>query len=206
LGLNQLGRGISIWRADLDGTNMKQLTNGLVDMWPSCSPDGKNVYYTNVAADQSMLMKVGIDGGTPASLGPVNLRFSAVSPDGRSLASLYSPVLSKPAQVAIVDTESGAIRATYDEPSGISLGNTGGTTLAWTKDGRAVLFVLTQNGVSSLWAQPVGAPGAPKASPKQIMNFGPGLIWSYAISPDGKQVVSSRGGPITDAVLLTHFH
>ena len=206
LSISEAGGGISIWRADLDGSNLKRLTNGLVDMWPSCSPDGQTVYYTEVTSDQTQIMKVGIDGGTPVSVGSATLSFSTVSPDGRSLASLYHVAPGKPAQLAQVDAQSGEIRAAYDEPPGMSVGNAIGTTLAWTKDGRAILFVETQNGVSSLWAQPLGAPGALKASAKQIMIFGPGLIWSYAISPDGKQIVSARGGPITDAVLLKHFH
>jgi eukaryotic-like serine/threonine-protein kinase len=206
LSINKIEGGISIWRADLDGSHLKQLTNGLVDMWPSCSPDGLTVYYTEVTSDQTQIMKVAIDGGTPARLGSANLSFSTVSPDGRSLASLYRITAGKPAQLAVVDAQSGEIRATYDEPPGLSAGTTGGSTLTWTKDGRAILFVETENGVSSLWAQPIGAPGVSKASAKQIMIFGPGLIWSYAISPDGKQIVSARGGPITDAVLLKHFH
>jgi len=60
--------------------------------------------------------------------------------------------------------------------------------------------------VSSLWAQPVGAAGAAPASAKQLMTFGPGLMWGFALSPDGKQIVSSRGERVTDAVLITHFH
>jgi serine/threonine protein kinase/Tol biopolymer transport system component len=206
LSISKVEGGISIWRADLDGSNLKRLTNGRIDMWPSCSPDGQSVYYTTVTSDQTQIMKVGVDGGTPANVGSANLSFSTVSPDGRSLASLYRATPGKPAQIAVVDAQSGEIRTAYDEPPGMAIGNAGGNILAWTKDGRAILFVESQNGVSSLWAQPVGAPGAPQASSKQIMIFGPGLIWSYAISPDGKQIVSARGGPITDAVLLEHFH
>ena len=62
LSISEAGDGISIWRADLDGSNLKRLTNGLVDMWPSCSPDGQTVYYTEVTSDQTQIMKVGIDG------------------------------------------------------------------------------------------------------------------------------------------------
>ncbi len=206
LSLNQANHGISVWRADLDGSNLKQLTNGPVDMWPDCSPDGKSVYYTDIAGDHGQLMKIGIDGGTAENVSKEELRFAAVSPDNSLLASIYSPDPSKPAKIAVVNAASGEILAAYDEPSGLSIGNNGGSTLAWTKDGRTVLFVVTQNNVSSLWAQPVGAPGAPQPSPKQIMIFGPGLIWGYAISPDGNQILSSRGEPVTDAVLLTHFH
>jgi hypothetical protein len=68
-----------------------------------------------------------------------------------------------------------------------------------------VLFVVNENSVASLWAQPVGAAGAAIISPKPIMNFGPGFVWAYALSPDGKQIVYSRGVPATDVVLISHF-
>jgi eukaryotic-like serine/threonine-protein kinase len=206
LSFNRNGQGISVWRADLDGSNLKQLSSGPVDMWPSCSPDGKSVYFTNIAGDHGQLMKVGIDGGQPQNLNKQELRFSAVSPDNRSLAAIYVADPSKPQKLAVVDANSGEIHAAYDEPAGLSLGTNGGSTLAWTSDGRAILFVVTRNDVSSLWTQPVGATGAPQPSPRQIMILGPGVIWGYAISPDSKQILISRGEPITDAVLLTHFH
>ena len=37
------------------------------------------------------------------------------------------------------------------------------------------------------------------------MNFGGDTIWGYAPSPDGKQMVLSRGRIVTDAVLISHF-
>jgi eukaryotic-like serine/threonine-protein kinase len=206
LSFNRNGHGISVWRADLDGSNLKQISGGPVDMWPSCSPDGQFVYYTNIAGDRGLLMKIGIDGGQPENLNKQELRFPTASPDNRSLAAIYAPDPAKPSKLAVVDATNGEIRAAYDEPDGLSIGNLGGSSLAWTKDGRAILFVVTHNDVSSLWAQPVGAPGAAQPSPRQIAIFGPGTIWGYAISPDGKQILSSRGEPITDAVLLTHFH
>jgi Tol biopolymer transport system component len=206
LSLNRVQHGISIWRADLDGSNLKQLTTGAVDMWPNCSPDGKFVVYTDISGDQATLMKVGIDGGAPAILSKEMLQFGVVSPDNNSLAAVYRPDASKPAKIAILSAQGGEIRVAYDVPSDFTLGSNGGSTLAWTKDGRALLFVVNKNDVSTLWAQPVGAPGAPPVPSKQLMTFGPGLVWGYALSPDGKQILCSRGEPVTDAVLITHFH
>lgn len=37
--------GTQIWRADTNGSNLKQLTNGSLDIFPNCSRDGKWVYY-----------------------------------------------------------------------------------------------------------------------------------------------------------------
>jgi hypothetical protein len=132
--------------------------------------------------------------------------FSAISSDGRSLASLFAVGAGKPPQLVVVDAASGQIREAYDEPAGILLAQSGGSPVTWAKDGRSILFELEHGGVASLWAQPVAGPGAPHATPKQIMIFGPGMVWGFALSPDGRQIVSSRGSPITDAVLLSHFH
>jgi Tol biopolymer transport system component len=151
-------------------------------------------------------MKVGIDGGAPAILSKETLQFAVVSPDNNSLAAIYRPDASKPAKIAILGPDGGEIRVAYDAPLGLTFGSNGGSTLAWTKDGRALLYVISKNDVSTLWAQPVGATGAPPAAPKQLMTLGPGLIWGYALSPDGKQILYSRGEQVTDAVLLKHFH
>jgi Tol biopolymer transport system component len=117
----------------------------------------------------------------------------------------YRPDVAKPAKLAIVSIDSGEIRNVYDVPAETIFGGAGGSSLAWTKDGRSVLFVVNKNSTASLWAQPVSAPGSPAAAPKEIMNFASGFVWAYALSPDGKQILYSRGVPATDVVLISHF-
>jgi serine/threonine protein kinase len=43
------GKAMNIWRMDSGGDNMKQLTYGKLDQHPVCSPDGKWVYYSDLA-------------------------------------------------------------------------------------------------------------------------------------------------------------
>jgi serine/threonine protein kinase/Tol biopolymer transport system component len=205
LSLNHPQHGISVWRADLDGTNLKQLTSGATDMWPDCSAEGKFVVYNDVGVQQTALVKVAIDGGTPVILSKEHLQFGVISPDSNSIVAVYWPDPSKPSKMAILAADGGSMRA-YDVPPGFTYAPDGGGTMAWTKDGRTILYVVSKNNVSTLWAQSVAAPGASPAPPKQVLTFGPGVIWAYALSPDGKQILYSRGEPATDAVLITHFH
>ena len=57
-----LGNDVNIWRADTDGSNQRQLTNGKRDFAPTCSQDGKWVYY--VDEDVQQIKRVAIEGGT----------------------------------------------------------------------------------------------------------------------------------------------
>jgi serine/threonine protein kinase/Tol biopolymer transport system component len=200
------GLSVSIWRSDLDGTNWKQLTYGTVDVWPSCSFDGRFVVYADASAGMPTLRKVSIEGGSPVSLSKETLFFPVISPDGNSIAAGYHPDLAKLSKLAILGVESGEIQRVYDVTPDTELGGEGGTSIAWTKDGRAVLLIVNKEGASSLWAQPLASVGAPAPAARQLMNLGPDEVWSFALSPDGKQIVYARGLPVTDAVLISHFH
>jgi serine/threonine protein kinase/Tol biopolymer transport system component len=199
-------QGSSIWRADIDGTNLMQLTTGKIDVHPACSPDGKFVVYLDASRDVSRLMKVGIDGGTPTEIAKAQVQRPVISPDGNSVVTAYAPDPSKPTKLAVIDLGSGEIRSTYDLPPDANLNGDGGQKLAWTKDGRAILYPVNKSGVVSLWAQPIAAPGATPVSPKQIMTIGSDFAWgAFALSPDGKQVIYAHGHIVTDAVLISHF-
>ena len=203
--VNRPEQGLSVWRGDANAGEVKQLTKGPADAWPICSPDGKTVVYVNLSAESATLMKIAIEGGTPVKLSKEPFQYPAISPDNQLIAVSYHPDQAKPAKLAIVAVDNGEIRNVYDVPAETVFGGEGGSDLEWTKDGRSVLFVVNKSSIASLWAQPVGAPGSAIISPKPIMNFGSGFVWAYALSPDGKQIVYSRGVPATDVVLISHF-
>lgn len=204
--LNRSGQGMAIWRADLDGSNLKQLSTGPADILPACSPDGKLAAWSDISNNRFALMKVSTDGGTPVQLGKAFLLFAAFSPDSKSIAAFYAFDPTKPPQIAVLGVEGGEIKATYNVSGEAVMGTNGGSPLAWTHDGRALLYVVNKEDTSSLWAQQVGAPGAPSTPSKQVMLLGKGRIWGFALSPDGKQILYSRGQPVTDAILISHFH
>ena len=201
--------GSSIWRADTDGSNLTQLSAGKLAIHPNCSPDGKFVVYADVEGNSVHVMRVAIDGGTPAQVSKEELFSPVISPDGTSLAAAYQPEPGKRPKLAVVGLDGGEIRNVYDLPPEMqgAFNGDGGQKLAWTKDGRAVLYPINKDGVASLWAQPVGAQGSTPAAAKQVMNLGPDFQWgAYTLSPDGKQIIYAHGRAVTDAVLISHFH
>jgi serine/threonine protein kinase/Tol biopolymer transport system component len=207
-----MGRGkdsSSIWRADMDGSNLTQLSTGKLAVHPNCSPDGKFVVYVDVTGNSTHVMRVGIDGGAPTEVSKEELFSPVIAPDGNSLAAAYQPEPGKRPNLAIVGLDGGEIRNGYELPpeTQSAFGGDGGQKLAWTKDGRAVLYPVNKDGVVTLWAQPVGAQGSAPAAAKQVMNLGPDFQWgAYTLSPDGKQIIYAHGHAVTDAVLISHFH
>jgi serine/threonine protein kinase/Tol biopolymer transport system component len=207
-----MGRGqdsSSIWRADMDGSNLVQLSTGKLAVHPNCSPDGKFVVYVDVAGNSTHLMRVPIDGGTPAAVSKEELFSPVISPDGTSVAAGYQPEPGKRPTIAVVGLDGGEIRNVYDLPQEVqyAFNGDGGQKLAWTKDGRAVLYPVNKDGVVGLWAQAVGPQGSAPAAAKQVMNLGPDFQWgAYTLSPDGKQIIYAHGRAVTDAVLISHFH
>jgi eukaryotic-like serine/threonine-protein kinase len=200
-------RGISVWRADIDGGNSKQLSTGALDVLPACSPDGKFVLYSD-ASDPGRVMRVSVDGGAPTPLTKEFMQSAQVSPDNLTMAAFYRPDPGKPPKIAIVGLQGGEIRSQYDVPNETIVGTgDGGHKLEWTKDGKNVIYAVSKDEVASIWAQPIGAPGTPPAAPKRIASFpAETQVWAVTISPDGKQVLYSSGVNATDAVLISHFH
>jgi eukaryotic-like serine/threonine-protein kinase len=200
-------QGISVWRADIDGGNSKQLTTGSLDILPNCSPDGKFIFYSD-ASGTGRVMRIGIDGGAPTQLTKEFMESPRVSPDNKTMAAFYRPDPSKAPKIAIVGLEGGEIRSLYDVPNETITGTgDGGHKLEWTKDGRNVIYAVFKDDAASIWAQPVGSPGALPVTPKRIASFpSDSRVWAVSISPDGKQVLYSSGRDVTDAVLISHFH
>src|SRR6202041_964734 len=86
--------GISIWRANLDGSNPKQLDSDSYGDLPSCTPDGKTVVYLN-ASDTPALLRVSIHGGAPTQIVKGIFTSPRVSPRQKTIAGHLVPDLRR---------------------------------------------------------------------------------------------------------------
>ena len=64
-----------------------------------------------------------------------------------------------------------------------------------------MIYDSIQNGVHNLWKQPMDG-----SRPQQLTNFTSDLIYYFALSPDRKRLVLSRGNATLDIVLIKDFH
>jgi Tol biopolymer transport system component len=68
----------------------------------------------------------------------------------------------------------------------------------WAPDGRSLIFFNTAAGVSNLMRQPLSG-----GAPTPITEFTSEVIFSYALSPDQKQLAVVRGRVTSDVVLIS---
>jgi serine/threonine protein kinase len=183
---------LNIWRSEADGTGLRQLTNGKNDQFPMCSPDGKTVFFVNMAANT--YMKLPIDGGEAKRLAPVFAEINGaydIARDGKTAAlGTYDFKVQRP-NISLVSIESGTVLRTFEfDPRHVG-------PLRFTPDDKGIAYPIREKGVDNLWLQPLdGGPG------RQITNFSALKIYSYQWSQDGKNLAFVRGESPSDLVLI----
>jgi TolB protein len=178
-----------IWRMNSDGSNLKQLTNGIAEVSPIVTPDNQWIVYQS--ADNLGLWKISIDGGSPVQVIDKLASQHAISPDGKLLACRYREQDLSPFVLAVIDFASGKLVKTIDIPPPTN------NSLDWSSDGRSVLFTDTRGGVSNIWSQAIEG-----GAPRQATNFKSELIFAFDLSSDGKQMALSRGTVSNNVVLI----
>ena len=180
----------NLWRIDADGTNEKQLTSGLNEQAPTCSRDGKWVYYVD-NGDKRFVKRVPVDGGSPETIVHRDVFNFSLSPDGKNVASIELRELDHKLVLRLDSTEGGQM--TYHNLDQRALL----AQIAFTPDGKSVAYLVREKGVDNLWLQPLD--GGPY---RQMTHFTKDQIIRFVFSPDGTKLAIERGAQESDAVLF----
>lgn len=188
-------------RINTDGSGTAELLSALSGATPSCSEDGKWVYYYDGRSRQNM--RIPWSGGTPEPLVVAQgtkgtmVTQAIVSPDGKLLSYLtISQVV--PGQyvrkTAVIAADAGA----DEKPRLLDFDRRISGPRQFMRDSKALVFPIRENGVDNLWMQPVD--GSPVRQLTHFTNADP--IIAFEWSPDGKKLAILRGQRISDVVLL----
>jgi DNA-binding winged helix-turn-helix (wHTH) protein/Tol biopolymer transport system component len=185
-------------RVDPDGAHPVELARG--NLWsPACLPDGRFVFYVNFDQPQK-IWRIAVDGGaaeeTARILGSQITGRVSVSPDGKFLAYPYTQFDQTPSlgwRIAVVRVEGGPAVKTFGVPGGIG-------DVRWSPDGKSLQYLLTREGATNLWEQPLLG-----AEAKQLTEFTSGLIFDFSWSSDHTKLLLTRGSVSSDVILLSNL-
>jgi Tol biopolymer transport system component len=187
-----------LMRSDSDGANLTTLVDGN-PVFPVCSKDGKYLYYVNFDQPQHV-WRVSVEGGTPVkvakTLGDSLIGRLSVSPDGRLLAYPYTEYTNKPEpgwHLVVISATGASSEQIFKVPSNID-------GPRWSFDGKSLQYLLTQNGATNIWEQPLTG-----GQPRQITHFHSGHIFDFSWTIDGRHLLLTRGDISSDVVLLRGF-
>ncbi|MGB8494306.1 MAG: protein kinase [Candidatus Acidiferrum sp.] len=181
---------VNLWRMDLNDTNQKQLTIGRNDREPTCAKDGNWVYYVD-NADSRYVKRVPVEGGSPETVVKYGVGSYGLSPDGKEIVSFEVRELDHKLMLRIDNVETHQM--TYSDIDQRALPN----ELAFTPDGKGVVYLVREKGVDNLWSQPLD--GAPH---RQLTHFKKDKIFRFVFAPDGSKIAMECGEQESDAVLL----
>ena len=187
----------AIVRFDLDGSNPTVLVHGEIDR-PTCSAD-QTALFSYTWNPPQKLWRVPLEGGSPQyvgnGLGDLVANTIDVSPDGKYLVYPYTQFGRVPSEgwkLAVIPVNGGPPVHQFAVPS-----EAGGVRVRWSASGRSLLYVVTQDGISNLWEQPLSG-----GKPKQLTHFTSGQIFDFNWTLDHTRLLLTRGSENRDAVLL----
>ena len=190
---NRSGR-LQIWRADIDGGNARQLTQGGGNTQPHVSPDGRWVLYISSRDGVNGLWRISTGGGNPVRLTDKPTSWPRVSPD-RHPGGVWLHCGAR-------------VRATATCRAGHRWHGTGEAVQChqarqlsqWhSLDSRRCRGDIPRLGRRHLAAADLRRRAATLAGLPQEKLF------TYGWSPDGQRFAFTRGTESRDVILLTNF-
>jgi len=186
-----------LMRFDQDGSNPAVLSHGEIDS-PTCSADHNAVFYYTWDPPQK-IWRVPFEGGSPQkvadALGDLLAQTIDASPDGQYLVYPYTQFGRVPSEgwkLAVIPVNGGPPVKQFPVPS-----ESGGVKVRWSSNGKGLQYVVTENGVSNIWEQPLSG-----GKPTPLTRFTSEQIFYFSWTLDRTRLLMARGSEDRDAVLL----
>jgi Tol biopolymer transport system component len=187
---------LNLFRQNLANGEVKQLTSEHDAEWPTCTRDGKTIYYVDNLDGQS-LKRISSSGGTPEVVATNVANGASLSPDEKRLVYFQFGGPDGEHKVSIVIKNLDGRGETSLPSSGVV------NRPDWASDGKALVVNKHTGAGTNLFYQPLDG-----SAPTQITHFDTEPLWiaAYSFSPDGKQIAITRARVNdSDLVMFSNF-
>lgn len=185
----------NLWRMNADGTGIKKLTDSPSNIFSSVATDGKFAYYSQRNGEDvtPTLWKVPVEGGKAVQVSDKAGFNPKVSSDGKLLACFYADTESNYGlKLTILSTENGELIRQFNvRAMGVA------PKIFWSRDGQSIFFLKSQDGVSTVYRQPIDSD-----SPVKVIESKTDVIFRFALSGDDSFIVYESGTPIQEVILV----
>jgi serine/threonine protein kinase/Tol biopolymer transport system component len=185
------GGPVSTYQLHLDGSGLKKLTGGPVDVSPHCTADGKWLFYVDGHHIQDpTVMRLPLQTGSgdkPANVGSATSY--DVSPDGKSVVLMNQT--NEGPTLHILATDTLKLMQSLVPPKDID------GDVTFSADSRSLFFSTAKAGDSTIWRQPLDA-----KSPIQVASIRKKSIGAIQQSPDGTRLGLVVSSPTSRAFLI----
>jgi WD40 repeat protein len=188
-----------LWKLDLRSGVASQLTNGVAEVSPSWAATAQPVLYLAAKDTGSPLAPYRLSFSPTASPFQISKRPAffvlITSLDGKHVAF---PCIGRNGNfvATIVSAETGADEKDVRLPATFDTTN---PWVNWAPDNQSIGFLDISSGTANIWIYPALAPGPAK----QLTHFTTGQVWTFAWSPDGKQLAFGYGNNSSDVVIFS---
>jgi Tol biopolymer transport system component/DNA-binding winged helix-turn-helix (wHTH) protein len=177
---------------DREGKNIRRLTDGVEDVFPSFSSDGKRVVFQKGIRNQLVsIWSVDISTGKQTQIRSAHSTHPVYSPDNRFVAAyMMDSEADDHWKIEVFSAETGQSvrKLDFDKP-------VFSRRMRWYPDGRSIGQVAEENGNTDLLMIPIDGSGN-----RLIKGFGKGSVNWFDFSDNGRKIVISGLDQTTDVV------
>lgn len=186
-----------IWQMDMDGGNLRQITDGIGENYPQVSPDGNWLVYVTPGEKPNSLWKMPLSGGEPVKILQNAGGLFHISPDSRQIvASYYDPEEKNknPWKYVIAPFDG------VEKPQDTGFWSQA-QVVRWKPDGSGIYFLSTGQSHTNIWFYSVI-----DKSKRPVTNFDSQEIINLSISPDGNTFAVARGTKASNLLKISGFN